>query len=47
MPNKQKGVIKTLCDRVHSVLLTLKNFNASKKGTSAVERHWIIEEMLD
>ena len=43
MLNKQKGVIKTTRERLHNALLTLISFKANEKGTTAVERHWIVE----
>ena len=42
--NKQKGIIKTLINRLHNALLTLNFLNANEKGTTAAERHWIVEK---
>ena len=39
MLNKQKGMKNTPRIRLHNALLT-----ANEKGTTAAERHWIIEK---
>lgn len=39
MLNKQKGVLKTLRDRLYSALL-----NVNEKGRTAVEKHWMVEK---
>ena len=44
MPNKQKGVENTPRNRLHNALLTLNFLNTNEKGTTAAERHWIIEK---
>jgi hypothetical protein len=41
--SKQKEVIKTFSDRLHSALLTLKCVNANERGTTAVERQCIVD----
>ncbi|KAL6037706.1 hypothetical protein STEG23_029167, partial [Scotinomys teguina] len=47
MLNKQKGVTKTPRNRLHNALLTLNFLNANEKGTTAAERHWIIEKTAE
>ena len=47
MLNKQKGVIKTPRDRLHSALLTLIFLNDNEKGTTGVEKHWITEKSAE
>ena len=48
MLNKQKGVIKPPPrNRLHNALLTLNFLNANEKGTTAVERHWIVEKTTE
>lgn len=44
MINTQKGVIKIPRNRLYNAVLTLDFLNANEKGTSVVERHWIIEK---
>ena len=46
MLNKQKGMITTPRNRLHNALLSLKFLNANEKGTTAVERHQIVEKKL-
>lgn len=43
MLNKHKGMIKNPQNRFYSTLLILSFLNAIKKGTTALERYWIIE----
>ena len=45
MLNKQKGMINTPRNRLHNALLTLNFLNANEKGTTAVEKHWMIEKL--
>ena len=47
MLNKQKGTTKTPRDRLHNALLTLNFLNANEEGTTAAERHWIIEKTAE
>ncbi|KAL6038422.1 hypothetical protein STEG23_016128, partial [Scotinomys teguina] len=47
MLNKQKGVTKTPRNRLHNALLTFNFLNANEKGTTAAERHWIIEKTAE
>ncbi|KAL6065033.1 hypothetical protein STEG23_028902 [Scotinomys teguina] len=47
MLDKQKGVTKTPRNRLHNALLTLNFLNANEKGTTAAERHWIIEKTAE
>ena len=42
--NKQNGVKNTSRNRLHNTLLTLNFLNTNEKGTTAAERHWIIEK---
>ena len=42
---KQKGRVKTRRDRLDNALLTLNFLNLGEKGTTAAERHWVIEKM--
>ena len=44
MLNKQKGTKDTPRNRLHNALLTLNFLNANEKGTTAAERHWIMEK---
>ena len=44
MLNKQKGVENTPRNRLHNALLTLNFLKANEKGTTAAERHWILEK---
>ena len=45
MLNKQKVMINTSRNRLHNALLTLNFLNANEKGTTAAERHWIVEKL--
>ena len=47
MLNKQKGTTKTPRDKLHNALLTLNFLNANEEGTTAAERHWIIEKIME
>ena len=44
--NKQKGMENNPQNILRNALITLNFFNANEKGTTAVERHWIIEKKL-
>ncbi|CAO2626045.1 Gag-Pro-Pol polyprotein [Lemmus lemmus] len=44
MLNKQNGMENIPRNRLHSVVLTLDFLNANEKGTTAAERHWIIQK---
>ena len=47
MLNKQKGVENTPRNRLHNALLTFNFLNFNKKGTTAAERHWIMEKSAE
>ena len=47
MLNKQKGVENAPRNRLHNALLTLNFLNANEKGTTAAERHWIMEKSAE
>ena len=47
MLNKQKGMKNTPRNRLHNALLTLDFLNVNEKGTTAAERHWIIEKTTE
>ena len=44
MLNKQKEMENTPRNRLHNALLTLNFLNDNERGTTAAERHWIIEK---
>ena len=44
MLSKQKKMENTHRNRFHNALLTLNFLNANEKGTTASERHWIMEK---
>ena len=46
MLNKQKGMINNPRNRLNKALLTLNILNVNEKGTTATERHWIVEKEL-
>ena len=37
-------MINTPRNRYHNALLTLNSLNANEKGTTAAERHWIVDK---
>ena len=41
--NKLKGMMNTPRNQLHNALLILNFLNANERGTTAVERHWILE----
>ena len=47
MLNKQKEMINTPRNILHNALLTLNFLNVNEKGTTAAEKHWIVEKTTE